>query len=77
MRLRRRDTARCTSVSEREGVEESGDVGEEEVEETVHVESAEAGRRAVWKDVSIGTVREMKRTHVNTDVCRLGELARP
>ena len=47
MRLRRRDTARCTSVSEREGVEESGEVGEEEVEETVHVESAEAGRRAV------------------------------
>ncbi len=56
VRLSKRDTARCTSVSERDwafrfdvdGEDRRGDTGEEDVEETVHVESAEAGRRAVW-----------------------------
>ena len=55
VRLSKRETARWTSVSERDwelrlvvdGEDGRGDTGEEEVEETVHVESADAGRRAV------------------------------
>ena len=48
VRLRRRETALWTSDSDREECEEErGETGEDAVEDTVQVESAEAGRRAV------------------------------
>lgn len=72
VRLSRRDTARCTSDSEREEcgdgrelVDEDGEMGDgeggiEEVEDTVQVESAEAGRREVCGKVGGCNIQRMR-----------------
>ena len=61
-----------------EGEEATGEMGEEDVEETVHVESADAGRRAVWIRCETEEARETdNRTYVHTDVRGLGQFAGP
>ena len=40
-----------------EGDDGRGEMGEDSVDETVHVESADAGRRAVWSEVRDRDIR--------------------